>query len=137
MPRDRPETVHPLKLFRAMRDLTLDEAGAFFDINPCTISHIEKGRDHTPEWLSEWLSDPMMSEAEIQRRVNNARAKVRSRQVKRSTRGSSNPLVQWRRAKGWTQSQAAAFFGVHRLTLSKWEIGDQPIPERIQKIIGE
>lgn len=136
MPRDRPETVHPLKLFRAMRDLTLDEAGAFFDINPGTISHIEKGRDHTPEWLSEWLADPMMSEAEIQRRVNNARAKVRSRQVKRSTRGSSNPLVQWRRSKGLTQAQAAEFFGVHRLTLSKWEIGDQPIPERIQKIIG-
>lgn len=136
MPRDRPNSQpHPLKLFRAMHDMTLDEAGAFFDLAPSTVSRIENGHDPTPKWMAEWLSDPMMTETEIQRRVDKARAKVRSHQTKRSTRGTSNPIVQWRKAKGWTQAQAAEFFGVHRVTMSKWEIGDMPIPERIQNFI--
>ena len=136
MPRDRPD-VHPLKLFRAMRDMTFEEAGAFFDLSPAALIKIEHGQNRTPEWMSEWLADPMMTETEIQRRVDKARAQVRSRQIKRSTRGTSNPLVQWRKAKGWTQAQVAEFFGVHRLTVSKWEIGDQQIPERIQKTLED
>lgn len=135
MPRDRPD-VHPLKLFRAMRDLTYEEAGAFFDLSPAALIKIEHGRNRTPEWMSEWLSDPMMTEAEIQRRVERARKAVRAKQIKRTTHGNSNPLYSWRKTQGLTQSQAARILGVHRITISKYELGDLPLPERILEIIG-
>lgn len=127
---ERPMSqVHPLKLFRAMEDLTLPEAAEFFSLSAGTIRHIEAGTMKTPEWLAEWLDDPMMDEEEIKRRVQVAKATARRGIRRRSN--MSNPVTQWRKRHGLSQRQAADHFGVHWATVSSWELGDSPIPERI------
>lgn len=121
--------IHPLKLFRAEWDMTLIEAGKFFLLSSRTIRAIESGKCKTPKWLEEWLDDPMMSEKEIERRVQNAKVEARSGIRRRSD--ASNPVIQWRKLHDMSQRQAAEYFGVHWTTISSWELGDKPIPERI------
>lgn len=125
--------IHPLKLFRAEWNMTLVEAEKFFLLSSHTIHIIESGKYKTPKWLEEWLDDPMMSEKEIERRVQNAKVAARSSFRRRSD--ESNPIVQWRKSRGMSQRKAAKYFGVHWTTLSSWELGDKPIPERIIKEI--
>ena len=128
---------HPLFAFRSKWDLTLPEASEFFNLHESTLSGYEHGKYPTPEWLMEWLENPMMSEDEIRRRIKDARLKALAAAKKRTGRGNDNPVREWRRREGMTQTQAAAALGVHTTTITAWELGDRVIPERIRRIIDE
>lgn len=125
---------HPLFAFRSKWDLTLPEASEFFDLHPTTLSGYEHGRFPMPEWLAQWLEDPMMSDDEIRRRVEDARRRAAS-SLYRTGRGNGNPVRAWRRQHRLTQVQAAKLLGVHPATLGAWELGDRPVPENIMRRI--
>lgn len=129
---------HPLFAFRSKWDLTLPEASEFFDLHESTISGYEHGHYRMPEWLDEWLEDPMMSDAEISRRADDARRKAAlkaEKPPKRNSRGRHNPVREWRKKRGITQVKAAELLGVAVTTITAWELGDRPIPEHIMRRI--
>lgn len=128
---------HPLFAFRSKWDLSLPEAAQFFNLHESTLSGYERGRYHTPEWLAQWLDDPMMSEDEIRRRIKDARIKAMIAAKKRTGRGRENPVREWRKRRGLTQRQAAAVLGVYVTTITAWELGDRGIPENILRRIEE
>lgn len=130
---------HPLFAFRSRWDLTLPEAAEFFDLHESTLAGYEHRRYPTPEWLSQWLDDPMMSEDEIRRRVIDARRKASLKAerppAKRNSRGRWNPVREWRKKKGLTQVKAAKILGVATTTVTAWELGDRTVPEHIMRRI--
>ena len=129
--------VHPLFAFRSKWDLSLPEAAQFFNLHESTLSGYERGKYPTPEWLMEWLDDPMMSEDEIHRRIKEARQKAQAAAKKRTGRGRDNPVREWRKRERLTQIQAAAELGVCVTTITAWELGDRGIPENILRRIEE
>lgn len=130
---------NPLFAFRSQWDLTQPEAGEFFDLSRETLSGYERGRFPMPEWLAEWLEDPMMTDAEILRRVKEARyrAAVKANSTKRNPRGNGNLFRAWRKNQGMTQKQAARMLGVATTSISAWEQGDRMIPEEIMRRIDD
>lgn len=125
--------IHPLKQFRKKWDLTQLEAGEFFQLSSGRIRNIERDWATTPKWIKEWLQNPMMEEETLARRIKTAKAVAR---IGKRRRPDGNGLIpRWRKAKGFSQRQAATYFGVHWTTVSAWELGDRPIPEHIIEAI--
>lgn len=45
-----------------------------------------------------------------------------------TTRWTARRLRLWRESHGWTQEEAAAWYGCTRQAWSLWELGDRPLP---------
>ena len=125
--------MHPLKQFREKWDLTQLEAGAFFQLSSGRIRKIERDWAATPKWMKEWLQHPMMKEKDLERRIKAAKKVART--GKRRRPDGNGLIPRWRKAKGFSQRQAATYFGVHWTTVSAWELGDRSIPEQVAEAI--
>lgn len=140
----RRDPHHPMCVFRDKWGMNPREMGYLLGLDEQAVRCFEADTKITDEWIIEFCTDPMMSNAYLAKRVHDAMLKsyldmgfsnedAEAKIIKRTS-----VVRRWRKEKGLTQMQAAELLGVHWSTLSKYESNDRNVPfEILDKIEGE